>query len=391
MHISPWYEPAWKTGGTATAAANICRGLAGNGVDVTVYTTTDAGDNSVLDVPINTEVLVGEVKVWYFQVDRCGLKMSSRKMAQKIKATIKNFDIIHIHGTRHFSEFIAAWYARKYAIPYIITPHASLINYWVKNIGSYYNKYFYIKLIDNRVVRNSALVHFLSVGEQANTSSLYTLPARTVQVANGIDIDIFTHNRSGQSELRERLGISDDTFLMLLVGRIHPQKNQLLVAESLAVICERATGPICCVFIGCDDDLDYAERLRLKLKPFQEQMRIIPSVSNPEMVQWYNCADLLIMPSVVEGVSMVMIEAMACGLPVLASSGCANADDLKNADAALVIEPDLTSFTGALCTLIADKQLLEKYAASGREFARKKYSRIGNCLKIKKVYQDLVR
>ena len=48
LHVTPWYEPAWSTGGTAISASNICRAQANLGHEVTVFTTTEAGNEKVL-------------------------------------------------------------------------------------------------------------------------------------------------------------------------------------------------------------------------------------------------------------------------------------------------------------------------------------------------------
>ena len=66
-------------------------------------------------------------------------------VAKKICKEVPKHDLIHIHGTRHAFSFITAYYAKMYNKKYIITPHASLMQWWMDEIGNPFIKKFYMK------------------------------------------------------------------------------------------------------------------------------------------------------------------------------------------------------------------------------------------------------
>ena len=137
LHITPWYAPAWSSGGTAVASANLCESLAKLNCNITVYTTLDAGGGKFLSKKFFHEIRNG-VKVFYFN---CGIFRSSFRSAAlslgmiiKIFSQAHNFDLIHIHSTRHIYGIVTLIICKILNKPYIVTPHGSLMKYWMNDI-----------------------------------------------------------------------------------------------------------------------------------------------------------------------------------------------------------------------------------------------------------------
>ena len=97
LHVIPSYEPAWAFGGTVTATSQLCRALAGAGVDITVYTTDADGRGGHLAVPIAQPVDVGGVRVYYFHCNiGPGSAFHSSGLSKTLRATVKDFDLVHV-------------------------------------------------------------------------------------------------------------------------------------------------------------------------------------------------------------------------------------------------------------------------------------------------------
>ncbi len=92
-----------------------------------------------------------------------------------------------------------------------------------------------------------------------------------------------------------------------------------------------------------------------------------------EVVKWYSIADLLTLPSKVEGLSMTSIEAMACSLPVLASNRVANFHEIEQDQAGLIVEPNTSSIVSALNSILEERQLLNRLAENTVRSAINRY------------------
>ena len=233
--VVPWYEPAWGAGGTATAVSGLNRELVKLGVEITVLTTNDAGGGKFLDHDMNREYDYGGVKVYYYP---CNFFIKSKKafyssqLIKKIKIEVPNYDLIHIHGTRHAFSFITAYYAKKNNIKYIITPHASLMQWWIDVIGNPFVKKLYMKFIESYTISNSSALHFLTLEEKIQ-SKKYIYGANSFIVSNGIEVIDYKRNIEVRSKLRKKYNVTDKNVLLFL-GRIHPQKNLHIIIEAMA-------------------------------------------------------------------------------------------------------------------------------------------------------------
>lgn len=96
------------------------------GVDVTVYTTAVNGPDD-LDVPLGVPVDVDGVKVYYFPVKFLRSWFYSPGMHRAIKNNSRDFDLVHITSVFLSASTLGAYYARKFNIPYIISPNGSLM------------------------------------------------------------------------------------------------------------------------------------------------------------------------------------------------------------------------------------------------------------------------
>ena len=144
----------------------------------------------------------------------------------------------------------------------------------------------------------------------------------------------------GSATLAERLELEQAT-LLLFVGRLAPNKKVSVLVEALNCLRERRP-PVHAVIIGDTSDVyaEEAQRCRdlAKRLGILERLHFLGQVSREELVNAYRSADLLVMPSSHEGFCLPVIEAMACGLPVVAARCTALPETV--ADAGLTFCPN---------------------------------------------------
>ena len=192
-------------------------------------------------------------------------------------------------------------------------------------------------------------------------------PARKVHTVHlGVDDDfkvVDDPQRLGQ--LRRRLGLHKPFFLCL--GLV-PRKNIERLLQAFAAFRHRQE--ISLVLAGHPGG-KWVERYRGLIGELglESQVLLPGAVSSEDLVLLYNAAEAFIFPSLCEGFGIPVLEAMACGTPVLTSRGSALPE--VAGDAALLVDPlDVAAITGGMETLAEDRTLRLRLVRRGLERAR---------------------
>ena len=191
-------------------------------------------------------------------------------------------------------------------------------------------------------------------------------------VRNGIDPDRFGSGAAGErEEFRARAGAGPDTFLVLTVGGIEPRKGSATLLEAMAGVAAR-NGIL--AVVGGHTFFDYRAYRDNALARLPElglvegrDVLLLGTVSEADLGGWYRAADAFAFPSVKEGFGLVVLEALAAGLPVVASDIPVFAEYLRDGESALLVPPnDPAALAGALGRLAGDPALRRRLADGGR-------------------------
>jgi glycosyltransferase involved in cell wall biosynthesis len=140
----------------------------------------------------------------------------------------------------------------------------------------------------------------------------------------GVDLERFSPAPSGYRPA------TDGPLKLLFVGIINQRKGIKYLLEALRLVSSRQVELTVCGRVV--DDLAL-------FRPFASQVKIRPSVSATELLQAYRSADLFVFPSVVEGFGQVLLESLACGLPVLSTTRTAAPDLVREGIEGFIVEP----------------------------------------------------
>ena len=152
-----------------------------------------------------------------------------------------------------------------------------------------------------------------------------------------------------RTALRQKLGADDTTKILLCVGEFSARKNQPLLIEALNRLPYPQRRQYLLVFAGEGATQEECQRLteRYELHPF---VRFLGQVREPNRL--YRSADILLSASVMEGLPFNVMEALYCGLPVIASPIKGHYDLITDGENGLLFSPDAPNAAASLAHLL---------------------------------------
>ena len=142
-------------------------------------------------------------------------------------------------------------------------------------------------------------------------------PRERIQViTNGVDTDRYRPRTDERCEFRRRFNVPDDCLAIGAVGRFVPVKNHLGTLQALAMLKDRGITAVLAI-AGSGPLLESLEQAARDLN-VQDQVRFLGEV--PEVERFLGALDVFVLNSLSEGMSNTILEAMASGLPVVATA-----------------------------------------------------------------------
>ena len=225
----------------------------------------------------------------------------------------------------------------------------------------------YLRLITAASVRRARRVIAISESGKAEITRLLGVPAPRVDVAlPGVSPHFRPLPRQEVEAFRARRGLPER--IILYVGTLEPRKNLEMLIRAYARLPQRRTVKLALVGgKGWQFERIFALIEALGL---EEDVLTPGYVPADELPMWYNSAEVFVYPSVYEGFGLPLLEAMACGLPVVASN-TTSLPEAVGPDGLLLPPDDARAWTETLSGLLSDPAARSALAERGRQRARR--------------------
>ena len=375
-------------GGTETVVLETSKRLQRVGHDTEILSTTmltNVLQETIDGVPVRRVPYFypywGLTKTARRQMDKKGGNLFSFHL-WKTLLSYPDIGLLHLHTGKRMGG-ICRHVAAQRRIPYVISLHGGIMDVpeseartwteptagafeWGKGLGWWVGA--------RRVLDDAAAIICVGRNEQLQMQKQYP-NARVLHLPNGVDSRKFSHG-DGQ-KFRRRYSIPDDASVLLTIGRIDPQKNQLAVIQQMPALLQRypALHYLC---IGPVTNVDYCEQIRRDIHRLgiTRYVTLIEGLApgDPLLVDAYHAADLFILPSRHEPFGIVILEAWSAGLPVIASRvGGIPTFVTHDTDGLLVSVDSMEELQLAISRLLANPEYRERLARSGRQKAQSRY------------------
>lgn len=285
-----------------------------------------------------------------------------------IKGTVRklnerfNFDIIHAH--RVFPEgFAAVLLGKFFKKPVVITIHGSDINSLHKNI-------FIRKMILFTLNRADEIIA-ISVALKTKILEVGAVESKKISVLfNGVDLDTF--KVQSKKKARERLSLPQEKKIILFVGNLVDVKNPLLLIEAVCRLKRGKNGEYLFVIIG-EGSLKGEIENRISKYSLGEAVVMAGAKPHEKLPVWMAAADCLVLPSKSEGMGVVLLEAMACGLPIIATRVGGIPEVITDGENGILITSNnVGELEKSIENLIDDERLRERIGKNGALFIKEK-------------------
>lgn len=168
------------------------------------------------------------------------------------------------------------------------------------------------------------------------TQVLKIEPTQITVIPNAVESIFQPLPKSKIAAFRQQQGIPPETICLLNVGANHPRKNIGTILKAIAILKDKGL-PIQFYKAGADFTAEQKQFIQAH-KLESSTVRYVGKPDKSTLVQFYNAADLLVAPSLHEGFGITLLEAMACGTPVVTSHTSAMPEVVG--DAGILVNPE---------------------------------------------------
>jgi len=297
-----------------------------------------------------------------------------------------NADLLHIQ-TPFVAHYAGVRLAKRLRIPTVLTYH------------TYFEEYLfhYIRFLPRRLLRWSvrhltrqqcSQVDSVVVPTQAFSEVLRDYGVRAELYINPTGIDLSRFSDGDGQRFRQLHGIAEERPTLGFVGRLVHEKNIDFLLRVLQRV--KSDLPEVLLLLAGEGPAEPYLRLQVAALGLERNVRFIGNLQAlPELLDCYAAADVFVFASRTETQGLVLLEAMALGVPVVSTARMGTVDILKAGLGAVVVEEDEEEFVDAVLHVLQDQVLRSRLRKEGQEYV-KRWSATTMALQLEDVYMETV-
>jgi glycosyltransferase involved in cell wall biosynthesis len=361
-----------------------------NKADITIYSGTKSG--------FREPVTINRIKIvpcystdWLFPLDNWFFNRSLQKKANEMNANVYEAHAVSGYG---FSNTL-----KKLAItkPFVHTIHGVLADEYERakkekspSFRDWMANQFMRRLakLEEETAKSATVIVTISKYSLEKIQQHYSIEAEKVRIVpNGVDVEKFKPPENVEASKR-RFGL-DNVPCVLFVGSLIPRKGLHFLIEAAKEIVKVQPATKFLIVGGGplkSNLTNFTERANLL-----DSFKFIGNLNEHDLATAYSCADVFVLPSIQEGQGIVLLEAQAAAVPVVAFNVGGVSEAISNGETGfLVNKGNSLELANALLRLLSDRALREKMGESGRKFVTENFTWDICAERMLKIYQEVL-
>lgn len=215
--------------------------------------------------------------------------------------------------------------------------------------------------------------------------------SRIEKVVWGVDSNVF-HPLGVDLEMPESFRPIKEGAVLFSPRQLKPLYNQHLMIEALPKVLEQFPDTLLVVSTFGEDDT-YKAELIARINDFgvKDRVRFVPSMNAKEMCHAYNTADIVLSLAHSDGMPVSVLEAMACGTPVIATNLERLQSFFDHGRSVKFTDLESTKIADAILALLREPSLIESYSVEGRRLVEEKADLVKETQALENIFARLVR
>lgn len=247
-----------------------------------------------------------------------------------------------------------------------------------------------LRRLERSTLEKADMVVAVSKYTATNASSVYPFLRDKIRIVlNAVDETRF-HPDIEPVSFKKRFGLGDKDKIILFIGRISASKGIRFLVEAFAeVVRSNPTAKLVIIGSGSTAEKEAIQQ-KIAILGIGSSIQMIGRVSSEDLPKAYSASDVVVLPSLVEGFGLVLLEGMATGKPVVSTSVGPTSEIIDDKiDGLLVPRADSHLLAEAISSILLDLSLAERIGKAARKKVEEKFSKKRWIDEMMKVYREL--
>jgi D-inositol-3-phosphate glycosyltransferase len=369
------------------------------GIEKVSYEQSKRLTNSGYKIDVLTSKIKGQnenptkgIRIFHFSAvnitERIGVPypIPSIQAYKTFAKVIKRCDLVHAHGHVYMSSYLAGKVAKKYGKPFILTQHNTFIDYQSGlNILEQLNDL----TIGRAVLKDADRIVVVSNKTREYVRKLGADKSKTSVIYNGVDVDYF--HPANKEESRRKLDLPKNRKIILSVRRLVYKNGLGTLIESVPHVARDHPDALF-VVAGKGPSKKLIED-RIKELGIEDNIKLTGFVPNELLPTYYDAADYFVLPSASgEGLPLVLLEAMACRLPVVSTTVGGIPEVIEHMKNGVLVPPrNPEAMAVTISELLSKEKLGSAIGEEARKIVENRFTWEENLRQLQMIYSEWLR
>jgi teichuronic acid biosynthesis glycosyltransferase TuaC len=300
-----------------------------------------------------------------------------------VRRVIKSFrpEIMHAHRATP-DGFMGLMLRDRFGLPLLVSLRGSDIN-----VRPFLNKGSY--RMTKKVISEADRIAAVSEALRAKAETIGSPKLEISVLYNGCDIDKFAFDSVVRSSIRKKLGIPGQSLVFIFVGHIIRKKGVFDLVQAFGSFNRKQLDSYL-VILGDGKEKKILVR-EISKNEMHRKILIVGTRRHDEIPAWLSMADILVLPSMSEGLPNVILEAMACERAVISTTVGGIPEVIEDGKSGILVAPkNHIALAEAMEKLARDRELRHKVGNAGRAIVIEKFSQDKNIRMLLRLYESML-